>query len=73
VLWLLAMSLATGAPTVSTAVLVISVLFLLAAGGAGFLAWQRYQRGELTWAAFLAALPISPVIFTVIVLGVTYL
>jgi hypothetical protein len=38
-----------------------------------YLAWQRYQRRELTWSAFLAGLAFSPVVFTVIVLGVTYL
>ena len=71
--WLLGISLATNTPDRSTAVLVISVLFLLAAAGAGYLAWQRYERRELLWAIFLAALTVSPVVFTVIVLGVTYL
>lgn len=71
--WLIGISLATNTSSRSTAVLVISTLFLLAAAGVGYLAWQRYQRRELTWATFLAALTVSPVVFTVIVLGVTYL
>ena len=54
-------------------VLVVAALVLLAAGGLGYLAWQRYQRGDVVWAAFLGALPVLPVIFTVVVLGVTYL
>lgn len=73
IVWLLGISLARRAPLVSTAVLAISVLFLLASAGVGYLAWQRYQRGEMTTAAFLAGLTFSPVVFTVIVLGVTYL
>ena len=73
VLWLVAISLAIGSPSSSTIVLFIAVLVILAAAGVWYLAWQRYQRRELAWAAFLAGLPVSPVIFTIIVLGVTYL
>ena len=73
VLWLVAISLAIGSPSSSTVVLLIAVLVLLGAAGVWFLAWQRYQRGEWVWAAFLAGIPVSPVIFTTVVLGVTYL
>lgn len=73
IVWLIGITIARSAPSVSTAVLVLSVLFLIAAAWVANQAWQRYQRGELTWAAFLAGLPVSPVIFTLIVLGVTYL
>lgn len=73
ILWLIGVSVARGSPSGGTAVLVVLVLFLLAAAGLGYLAWQRYQRGEWAWAAFLAGMPVSPVIFTLIVLGVTYL
>jgi hypothetical protein len=73
VLWLVAISLAIGSPSSSTIVLLITVLVILAAAGVWRLAWQRYQRQELGWAAFLAGLPVSPVLFTIIVLGVTYL
>lgn len=73
IVWLVGISLARRAPLVSTAVLAVSVLFLLSAAGVGYLAWQRYQRKEFTTAAFLAGLTFSPVVFTLIVLGVTYL
>ena len=72
-LWLIGISMATGSASRDTAVLVVSVLFLLFAAAMAYLAWQRYQRRELTWSAFLAGLAFSPVVFTVIVLGVTYL
>ena len=72
-LWLIGISTATGSASRSTAVLVVSVLFLLFAAVMAYLAWQRYQRRELTWAAFLGGLAFSPVVFTFIVLGVTYL
>jgi len=72
-LWLIGISMATGSPSRGTAVLVVSVLCLLFAAAMAYLAWQRYQRRELTWSAFLAGLAFSPVFFTVIVLGVTYL
>ena len=72
-LWLIGISMATGSASRGTAVLVVSALFLLFAAAMAYLAWQRYQRGELTWSAFLAGLTFAPVVFTVIVLGVTYL
>ena len=73
ILWLVAISLAIGSPSGSTVVLLIAALVFLAAAAVWYLAWQRYQRRDLVWAAFLAGLPVSPVIFTVVVLGVTYL
>ena len=72
-LWLIGISMATGSGSRSTAVLVVCVLFLIFAAAMAYLAWQRYQRRELTWSALLAGLAFSPVVFTVIVLGVTYL
>lgn len=73
IVWLLGISLARRAPSVSTAVLVLSVVLLGASGWVGYQAWQRYQRKEMVPAAFLAGLTVSPVIFTLIVLGVTYI
>jgi len=73
ILWLMAITLASGSSTTSALVLVVAALVVLAAAGLGYLAWQRYQRKELVWAAFLGALPVLPVIFTIVVLGVTYL
>ena len=72
-LWLIGISMATGSASRDTAVLVVSVLCLLFASAMAYLAWQRYQRRELNWSAFLAGLAFSPFVFTVIVLGVTYL
>lgn len=72
-IWLLLISLATGSSSVNGWVLVVSALV---AAGATLLwrrARERYQRSEMVRAAFLAALPVAPVVFTVIVLGETYL
>ncbi len=73
ILWLIAISLAIGSQSSSTVVLVIAILVLLAAVWVWGQAWRRYQRQDLGWAAFLAGLPVSPVFFTIVVLGVTYL
>lgn len=72
ILWLFAISLAIGSPSSSTVVLLIAILVLLAAVWVWGLAWRRYQRQDLVWAVFFAGLPVSPVFFTIIVLGVTY-
>ena len=72
-LWLVGISIATGSSSRSTAVLVISALFLIGAGAAIYQAWSYHQRKQWTQAAFLGGLAFSPVIFTIIVLGVTYL
>jgi len=72
--WLLGISLARAAPSaVSTWVLAVSVVFLLGAAAAISQARQLYERRELTRAAFLAGLSVSPVLLTLVVLGVTYL
>ena len=73
ILWLIGISIATSAYRVNFWVLVLAALIAVAAGVVGWLALQTYQRKRLVWAAFLACLPISPVVFTLIVLGVTYL
>ena len=73
ILWLILITLATGSSATSAMVVVVAALVFLAAAGSGYLAWQRYERKELVWAAFLGALPVLPVIFTIIVLGVKYL
>jgi hypothetical protein len=72
-LWLIGITVATRSPSVSTWVLLISALVVLGAAAAGYYAWQRYQREEFVPAVFLAALPVAPMIFTTIVLGITYL
>ena len=54
-------------------VLVVSALFLIGAGVAIYQAWNYYQRKQWTQAALLGGLAFSPVVFTIVVLGVTYL
>ncbi|MBU3752014.1 MAG: hypothetical protein FGM52_16495 [Mycobacterium sp.] len=73
VLWLLGISAATDSPSRSTIVAILSVLYLIAAGVAINRAWQYYQQQQWTPAAFLGGLAVSPLIFTLVVLGVTYL
>lgn len=73
IVWLLLISLATGSPSVSTWVLVIAVLVAVGAFVLGRRAWRSYQQQDLVRAAFFGTLPVSPVIFTLIVLGQTYL
>ena len=73
IVWLIGISLARGSSPTHAFVLIAAVLVFLAAAGIGYLAWQRYQRKELVWAAFLGTLPVLPVIFTIIGLAATYL
>lgn len=73
ILWLIGISLAIGTSTVSTWVLVVAAVSLLGGAVAGVQAWRHYQRKSEVWAAFLACLPISPVLMSLTVLGVTYL
>lgn len=73
ILWLIAIALATNTTDVSTWVLVVAALSLLLAVGAGLLGRRKYQQKSHVWAAFLWFLPASPVLFSLIVLGVTYL
>lgn len=73
ILWLIGITAAMSAPTVSFWVLILSAVIVVLAVGIGYLARRMYERKKMVWAAFLACLPISPVIFTVVELGVTYL
>ena len=74
IVWLLGISLARAAPSsVSTWVLGVSVVFLHGAAAAISQARQLYERKDLTRAAFLAGVSVSPVLLTLVVLGVTYL
>ena len=72
-LWLIGISIATASSSVSTGVLVVSALCVLGAGAAIYQAWNYYQRKKWTQAAVLGGLAFSPMVFTTIVLGVTYL
>lgn len=73
ILWLIGISFATGSSSAGTVMLGVAALVFMGAAALGYLAWRRCQRQEFQWAAFLGALPVLPVIFTGILLGVTYL
>lgn len=73
VLWLTAISFATKTTTVNAWVLVISAASVILAAAAGVLGWQLNRRRATAKTAFLWCLPVAPVLFTICVLGVTYL
>nr|CRL78033.1 hypothetical protein CPGR_04486 [Mycolicibacterium malmesburyense] len=73
ILWLGGISYATSTSNVSTWVLVVAAVSFVLGGAAAWLGWRSYQRKSEVWAAFLIALPISPVLLSLIVLGITYL
>ncbi len=72
-LWLAGISVAIATRTVSDWVLVVAAASLVVGIVAGLLGWRAYRRRSEVWAAFLCALPISPVLLSLVVLGVTYL
>jgi hypothetical protein len=72
-LWLAGISGAIATRDISTWVLVVAGVSFVVGIVAGVLGWRAYQRKSEVWAAFLLALPISPVFFSLVVLGVTYL
>jgi cytochrome bd-type quinol oxidase subunit 2 len=73
ILWLIGISFATSGADISFWVLILSAVIVVVAAVVGYLAWRSNQRKSKLWAAFLGCVPVSPVIFTLIVLGVTYL
>ena len=73
ILWLAGISVAVATTTISSWVLVVAAASFVVGAMVGFLGWRFYRRKSDVWAAFLFALPISPVVLSVTVLGVTYL
>ncbi|MFI5506832.1 hypothetical protein ACIA48_05130 [Mycobacterium sp. NPDC051804] len=73
ILWLAGISAATSTATVSSWVLVVAAVSFVVGGIVGALGWRAYKRKSDVRAAFLIALPVSPVLFSLVVLGVTYL
>jgi hypothetical protein len=76
ILWLAGISFAIATHTISTWVLVVAAASFVLGGVSAWLGWRSLQRkapNSEVWAAFLLALPISPVLFSLAVLGVTYL
>jgi hypothetical protein len=73
ILWLAGISAATSTATVSSWVLVVAAVSFLFGAIAGAFGWRAYRRKSDVWAAFLWGLPVSPVLLSLVVLGVTYL
>ena len=73
ILWLAGISVAIATRSINTWVLVVAAVSFVAGTAAAYLGWRSYQRKSDVWAAFLWALPLSPVLLSLIVLGVTYL
>jgi uncharacterized membrane protein YoaK (UPF0700 family) len=73
ILWLTAISLATDSGYVNQWVLVVAAASFLVGVVAGVFGWRKYHQKAYEWAAFLWLLPVSPVLFSIGVLGVTYL
>lgn len=73
IVWLIGVSMARASSPQGVWVLLFSVLFLLGGALAVYYAWQNYQGKQWVRAAFQAGLAVSPVLLTIITLGVTYL
>ena len=76
ILWLAGISAAIASADVPQWVLVVAGVSLVVGTVSALLgraAWRRKDRKSEIWAAFLWGMPISPVLLSLIVLGVTYL
>ena len=73
IVWLVAISLAIATSAVKRWVLVVSAIFVVLTVAAVLQGRRLHQRKSDEWAAFWWCLPISPVVFTLCVLGATYL
>ena len=73
ILWLAGISVATATRTISTWVLVVAAASFVVGAVAVALGWRSYRRKSDVWAAFLWVLAVSPVLLSLVVLGVTYL
>lgn len=72
-LWLAGISVAIATQSVSSWVLIVAAVSFVAGAVAAYLGWRFYRQKSDIWAAFLWALPVSPVLLSLTVLGVTYL
>jgi len=73
ILWLIAISLAIATATVNRWVLVIAAVIVVLSAVSFLVSWRLHQRKSYVWSTFLWCLPISPIVFSLAVLGVTYL
>jgi hypothetical protein len=73
ILWLAGISIAIATKSINTWVLVVAAVSVVVGAVAAAVGLRYYRRKSEIWAAFLWALPISPVLLSLTVLGVTYL
>ena len=73
ILWLAGISLAVATSSIARWVLVVAAVSFVCGGIAAWFGWRSYQQKSEVRAAFLLALPVAPVLFSLAVLGVTYL
>jgi cytochrome bd-type quinol oxidase subunit 2 len=73
ILWLAGISIATATRTVSTWVLIVAAVSFVLGAVAAYIGWRSYRQKSEVRAAFLWMLPVSPVLLSLVVLGVTYL
>jgi uncharacterized membrane protein YoaK (UPF0700 family) len=73
ILWLAGISIAVATRTVSSWVLAVAAVSFVLGAIAAALGWRSYRRKSDVWAVFLWTLPVSPVLLSLAVLGVTYL
>ncbi len=73
ILWLAGITAATSHRDGQPWVLVVAATSFVLGGIVAALGWRAYRRKSDVWAAFLWGLPVAPVLFSLVVLGVTYL
>jgi hypothetical protein len=73
ILWLAAITLATEGSRVNIWVLLVAALSFIGGAAGWYFGRRKYREKSRVWAAFLWALPVSPVVFSLVLLGVTYL
>jgi predicted phage tail protein len=73
ILWLVGIKFATATQSVNSWVLVVAGVSLVIGVIGGLLGLRYHRQRASAKAAFLWCLPISPVLFSLSVLGVTYL
>ncbi|PXX09076.1 hypothetical protein [Mycolicibacterium moriokaense] len=73
ILWLAGISIAIATSSINMWVLVVAGVSIVLGAIAAALGLRLYRRKSEIWAAFLWALPVSPVLLSLTVLGVTYL
>lgn len=73
IVWLAAITLATEGSRVNVWVLLVAALSFIGGAAGVYFGRRKYQQKSHTWAAFLWTLPVSPVLFSLVLLGVTYL